>query len=418
MPIFDQGYQHWHGPLAGHGWRWLTIARHGVRVQAKNRILRFLMLLAWVPALVLIIVVAVWGMVEQQNDAVLPLVQNLLPRDIVRDPIAYRTTIWTLAYSFFFQVELYFIMLLVVIAGPGLISRDLRFNALPLYFARPLNRIDYFAGKLGVIGALVGAVAVGPALFAYVVGVCFSFDLSVVRDTYPVLLGSVAYGLVVTLSTGTLMLALSSLSRRSLYVGIAWAGLWLISGSVGTILTGIHQDAVRRGIYTEELSRWVQENPPPPGTEMYGVHPAVRREAPGGKYRLPGVPRRHQDDADRWYRAWSQAQQRAWMTAQLNQGEESREDWRPLCSYTANLSRMADLLLDTDTAWVNFGQAMVGPQPTGRGPQPPPQANGRRLADRMVAQYPWWWSAAVLAGLLGLSLCILTRRVRSLDRLR
>ena len=42
MPIFDQGYQHWQGPLSGHGWRWLAIARHGVRVQLKNRLLRFL----------------------------------------------------------------------------------------------------------------------------------------------------------------------------------------------------------------------------------------------------------------------------------------------------------------------------------------------------------------------------------------
>ena len=48
-------------------------------------------------------------------------------------------------------------MLLVVLAGPNLISRDLRFNALPLYFSRPLTRLDYFLGKLGVIAALVAA---------------------------------------------------------------------------------------------------------------------------------------------------------------------------------------------------------------------------------------------------------------------
>ena len=32
MPIFDQGYQHWSGKLWGHGWRWLAITRHGVRI--------------------------------------------------------------------------------------------------------------------------------------------------------------------------------------------------------------------------------------------------------------------------------------------------------------------------------------------------------------------------------------------------
>src|SRR5205823_2221897 len=112
---------------------------------------------------------------------------------------AFRSTVWTLAYAFFFNAQLMFIMLLVVLAGPGLISSDLRFNALPLYFARPLTRLDYFLGKLGVIGVLVGSVAVAPAVFAYAVGIAFSLDVGVVRDTYRVLLASIAYGLIVTL---------------------------------------------------------------------------------------------------------------------------------------------------------------------------------------------------------------------------
>ena len=40
MPIFDQGYQHWTGPLSGHAWRWLAVARHGVRATLKNRVVR------------------------------------------------------------------------------------------------------------------------------------------------------------------------------------------------------------------------------------------------------------------------------------------------------------------------------------------------------------------------------------------
>ena len=117
---------------------------------------------------------------------------------------------WTVAYSFFFQTELYFIMLLVTLAGPNLISLDLRYNALPLYFSRPVTRLDYFLGKLGVIAALVAAVAVLPAVAAYVLGVCFSLDLTVVRDTWRLLPASILYGLVIVVSAGTLMLALSS----------------------------------------------------------------------------------------------------------------------------------------------------------------------------------------------------------------
>jgi hypothetical protein len=53
----------------------------------------------------------------------------------------------------------------------------------------------------------------------------------------------------------------------------------------------------------------------------------------------------------------------------------------------------------------------------GRGGVPAP-ANERRLADEMVPQYPWIWSAGVLAGLLGLSVWTLSTRIKSLDRLK
>src|SRR5262249_8413395 len=158
------------------------------------------------------------------------------------------------AYSFFFKAELYCAMFLIVLVGPNLISRDLRFNALPLYFSRPLTRLDYFLGKLGVIGFFLAAVAVVPAVIAYLVGVCFSLDLGVIKDTHHLLWASIAYGLLIAVSAGTLMLALSSLSRRSIYVGLTWVGLWIISASVATLLTTVQRETVRRAVWHQELN--------------------------------------------------------------------------------------------------------------------------------------------------------------------
>ncbi len=50
--------------------------------------------------------------------------------------------------------------------GPNLISQDLRFNAIPLYFSRPVRRFDYFLGKLGVIATFLAAVSIVPAVAA------------------------------------------------------------------------------------------------------------------------------------------------------------------------------------------------------------------------------------------------------------
>ena len=66
MPIFDQGYQHWSGELSGHAWRWYSIARHGVRTGMKNRLLRIVVMLSWLPAIVLAGALCVWGLVEKK----------------------------------------------------------------------------------------------------------------------------------------------------------------------------------------------------------------------------------------------------------------------------------------------------------------------------------------------------------------
>jgi ABC-2 type transport system permease protein len=411
MPIFDQGYQHWKGPLAGHAWRWLAIARHGVRVQLKSKIVWGLLILAWLPAIGLVAAVAVWGMVERQSVGVVSLVKSILPDDMLVDPNAYRTSAWSIAYSSFFTVEMYIIMLLVVVTGPGLISRDLRFNALPLYFARPLTRLDYFMGKLGVIGALVAGVAVIPAVFAYIIGVCFSLDLKVVKDTYRVLLGSIAYGVVITLSVGMLMLALSTLSRRSVYVALMWFGIWWISSAVSLILTGFHIAQTQREFVNEAFRESDQELRRLHEEEAKATDPKVRDE------RRKRINQLHQQAFEK-----IEAQsEEAW-------AKTVRTNWRTLPSFKGNLDRLGHSLLDTDSAWVQVGRAVeqgrqVVQKPMrifgigGRGPKPPP-INERRLADQIVPQYPWWWSGAVLAGLMGISACILSRRVKSLDRLK
>ncbi len=86
--------------------------------------------------------------------------------------------------------------------------------------------------------------------------------------------------------------------------------------------------------------------------------------------------------------------------------EASRKNWRPLVSYTANLSRVGQQLLNTDGAWRNISKTF------------PAEFRDELLNNSLGPQYPWYWSAGVLAALFGISACILNFRVRSLDRLK
>jgi ABC-2 type transport system permease protein len=254
----------------------------------------------------------------------------------------------------------------VLLVGPELISQDLRFNAIPLYLSRPVRRIDYFAGKLGVIGSYLAAVTIVPILLAFALGYGFSLDPLVVRDTWRILLASLAFGAIIVASAGTLMLAISSLSRNSRYVGAMWVGLWVVSN-------------VASGVLNQTI----------------------------------------------------------------------RQDWCPLLSYTGNLNRIREALLDSEAAWskvsalfqtgqdtlrdaagrgrsrrgrvgrftFNFSPPSAAPAPPAP-PSPGHTHSGDGRSAAKAASYPWQWSAGVLAGLAGLSVWILATRVRSLDRLR
>jgi ABC-2 type transport system permease protein len=354
MPIFDQGYQHWSGTLSSHSWRWLAITRRGVRNALQSRIIRLFLLVAWAPALALAFVLCMWGLVERQSvlvESLKPLLTSLLGRPILSGPRDYRVEVWTICFHYFLSWALWFSMVLVLLVGPTLISQDLRYNALPLYLSRPLRRIDYFAGKLGVIVSLLGMVIVVPALIAYVLGLLFSLDVTIVRDTVGILIGSVIYGLVIAVSAGLLMLALSSLSRNSRYVALMWMALWIITSTVSLILMQVAQ--------------------------MQRMHASGTR---------PGM--------------WASE---ATVAGEI---EAAKSDWRPLVSYTANLRRIGERLLGTNASWERLSELSPAGQ---RGP----------IMMQMVnSQFPWYWSAAVLAALFGLSAWILHYSVKSLDRLK
>jgi ABC-2 type transport system permease protein len=384
MPVFDQGYQHWSGTLSGHAWRWLTVARHGVRVGMKNIFLRLFIIASWLPAAFMAFILCAWGLLEHKSplvESLRPVLAFFFPPEMIADPLHYRVHVWTLCYHYFLSFELYVSMVVVLLAGPSLISLDLRFNALPLYFARPLRRADYFVGKLGVVAWFLGLVIIVPSLIAYVLGLLFSLDLSIVRDTYPVLLASLAYGAVIVLSAGTLILALSSLTRNSRYVALFWVGLWFVSSIVGTILNAVDEE--QRRMATARAQQ-----------EAYMAAPQVVRQ-PQTREEIMAAQLAQQE-----------ARRKAQEKLVEDELEASRHNWRWLLSYTGNLSRIGQQLLNTDAAKIEITK-LYGP------------ADGDRLLLEWIGpQYPWYWSAAVLTALFGLSVCILNFRVRSLDRLR
>ena len=385
MPIFDQGYQHWSGTLSGHTWRWYAISRHGVRLDMKNWFLRLFLLFAWVPAVVLAAMLCIWGLVEQGSSlvaVVTPFLSGLFGQQALADPKGHRIEVWTLAYWVFLNWELWLSMILILLVGPNLISGDMRFNAMPLYFSRPVRRIDYFFGKLGVVGYFLGMVLIVPSLLAYALGLLFSLDFSIIRDTFPILLASIGYCAVIIVSTDLFVLALSTLSRNSRYIALLWIGVWFVSSVAADVLEIIHEQDSRRQRSQVAYQQY-------PQTALPG--------------RAPGF---NQEEQRQQMLAQMEARRKALAEVEQQERERAMTDWRPMASYTANLRRIGQTLIGSNASWEKLSSEM------------PEDQRNQYLRQHLGPRYPWYWSAGVLIVLMGLSACLLNYRVKSMDRLK
>jgi hypothetical protein len=194
-------------------------------------------------------------------------------------------------------------------------------------------------------------VTIVPSIAAYVLGVLFSLDFAIIKDTFPLLLASIAYGLIIAASAGTLIpravVPLPQLALRGDVLARRVAG------------HRRHFDRAAR----DRARRPPARNPPPPSRRPEQLRRARTRSR---SHRLGGL----------------------------------------LVSYSANLARVGEEMLGTPAAWEKLANLRPGPE-----------LDMARMRNISV-QFPWTWSAGVLLALFGVSVWILNRSIKSLDRLK
>lgn len=214
MPIHDQGYRRFGGARGRLGTAWLVIARAAIRSMLRRRRFAALLLLAWAPFLVRAIQVYATANWPQLS--------------------AFAPTAST--FREFLDQQGMFVFFVTVYAGAGLIANDRRANALQIYLSKPLTRLEYVAGKAAVLMAFLLFVTWVPALLLLVVQIALAGSLEFARRNLFLLPAITLFSfLQVALATLT-MLALSSLSKSSRFVGVMYAGIILFTGAIQSML--------------------------------------------------------------------------------------------------------------------------------------------------------------------------------------
>jgi len=221
MPIHDQGYRRYTGVRAQTGRAWSVIARAGIRTLLARRAFIGLMLLSWVPFLV--------RAVQIYAAANLPQAQFLAP-----DGRMFRD---------FLQQQEIFLFFITVYAGTGLIANDRRANALQIYLSKPLSRLEYIFGKFTILLTLLLLVTWLPAMLLLVIQVTFAGSFTFLLQNLYLVPAITIFSLIQVTTVALAMLALSSLSKSSRYVGVLYAGLIFFSQALYGIVRGITRDS-------------------------------------------------------------------------------------------------------------------------------------------------------------------------------
>ncbi|MGE3273625.1 MAG: ABC transporter permease subunit [Vicinamibacterales bacterium] len=217
MPIHDQGYRRYGGARAAAGRAWQIIAVAGLRQLVTQRKFIALMLFAWAPFVVRAVQVYVAANFQQAS--------FLAPKaDTFRE---------------FLDQQGIFVFFVTIWVGAGLIANDRRANALQLYLSKPLTRAEYIAGKLAILFTLLLAVTWAPAIALLIVQVVFAGSVTFVRQNLFLVPAITLLALLQVLLASMTMLALSSLSKSSRFVGIMYAGLIFFSAALFNAVRGI-----------------------------------------------------------------------------------------------------------------------------------------------------------------------------------
>lgn len=133
----------------------------------------------------------------------------------------------------------FLILIVTTTAGAGTLAEDIGNRSITLYLSRPIHLDDYLAAKAGACGTWLAIATVAPGLIGIAIDAALGYAPSSIALSAAV--GFVATGLLATVFFTGLALALSSLTNRSLYAGVAIFGLVLslyVGVSVVASITG------------------------------------------------------------------------------------------------------------------------------------------------------------------------------------
>lgn len=229
MPVYELHYQTYDGPRRGALSRWFAIARFAWMGLLSRRAIVWLFTVSWLQFMMR--AAMLYFLVNKNLQALLGAASFRNMAEIIPiDASFFKSTIdWQLPFCFMF----------VFILGSGLISQDLAHNALVLFAAKPISRLEYILGKFATLFLLLMSLTwlQTAALFVIQWAICPA-DSEWATHFWPkyawLIIPITLYSVILSASLSLLILTFSSLTRNGRYAGVSFLatliGLTFVAG--------------------------------------------------------------------------------------------------------------------------------------------------------------------------------------------
>ena len=235
MPIHDQSYRRYGGARESAQKAWLVIARSGIVGVLKKRVMLGILFGSWVQLIVRLVSFYVSESFQQTQAFLGPSAK------VFRD---------------FLEIQNFFVFLIAVYVGSGLIAQDRKANALQIYLSKPLTRVDYVAGKMAILAAFLLFVTWVPAMLLLIGQILLSGSFAFASANATLFPSITLFSFIEVFVVCCTVLALSSLTTSTRYVAVMFAGVMFFTDTIyGTMRMVTGSTAVSWVSFTGSLAQ-------------------------------------------------------------------------------------------------------------------------------------------------------------------
>lgn len=234
MPIYPQTYRTYDGSLR-RSFRWWTVLEQELRLLARARIFRLLLLLAFIHFLFYFMVVSLYDFSRQNQQLFMQSNLDFILRMrmfMVDEKLFYM----------FLRMQSGLVFVVMIYAGAGMICNDFQNNLMEVYFAKPLTWFDYALGKFFALVAVGLMLTALPATLLDLYHNAMMASWDELENSFWWIGASWGFSLAIVLPCVAGVLAASAISTSQRYAAIAVFMIAIASSAMGVLLAQMLRD--------------------------------------------------------------------------------------------------------------------------------------------------------------------------------